>query len=146
MAKQIKYGEDASVEILYTPEDYLPAELFDYVNSTSLVIRVTVADTSVLLLADTTHASGRIIENTFGDYLRSDMVQLAHHGHGDGGTDVEFYKAIDAPYVLFPGRWNAPSPAEKWARDNAKEYFLNPENTTVIDLPYNGEKEKVKII
>ena len=68
-----------------------------------------------------------------------DFVQLPHHGWGDGGTDLDFYKLADAPYVLYPGPRYAPSKSEKWACEHAKEYFMNPGMTTTIDLPYKPQ-------
>ena len=141
------YFGNAEVEMIFTYEDLMPFNIFgDRTNPTSSICSMTIEGQRFIIMGDACGEASTLCVLRYGEWLKSDYVQLAHHGHGDGGTDVEFYKAIDAPYVLFPGRWNAPSPAEKWARENAKEYFLNPENTTVIDLPYNGEKEKVKII
>ena len=153
--QMIKYGEDAYVEILYTPEDYLPAELFDYVNSTSLVIRVTVADTSVLLLADTTHASGRIIENTFGDYLRSDIVQLAHHGKAPSNSSL--YELVKAEVLLWPTNYaGAKGSLEQYssvintALSYANDLYISDTAVTTLPLPYetvnnkDSEVEKIK--
>lgn len=71
--QEISFGS-SYVEILYTAADYLPAAKFDYVNSASMVIRVNIKGDSILLLADTTHSSGRILENMYSSHLQSDMV------------------------------------------------------------------------
>ena len=153
--QMIKYGEDAYVEVLYTPEDYLPAELFDYVNSTSLVIRVTVSDTAVLLLADTTHASGRIMEQTFGDYLRSDMVQLAHHGKAPSNSSL--YDLVKAEVLLWPTNYaGAKGSLEQYssvintALSYANDLYISDTAVTMLPLPYetvnnkDSEVEKIK--
>jgi beta-lactamase superfamily II metal-dependent hydrolase len=153
--QMIKYGEDAYVEVLYTAEDYLPAELFDYVNSTSLVIRVTVSDTAVLLLADTTHASGRIMEQTFGDYLRSDMVQLAHHGKAPSNSSL--YELVKAEVLLWPTNYaGAKGSLEQYssvintALSYANDLYISDTAVTTLPLPYetvnnkDSEVEKIK--
>lgn len=149
----IKYGDEAYVEILYTPEDYLPADIFDYVNSTSLVIRVTVKDTSVLLLADTTHASGRILENTFGAHLESDMVQLAHHGQYP--SNASLYTRVQAKVLLWPSNYATGNDNLKnhggvidIALSYASDVYLSDSAYTTLPLPYvivnNKESELEK--
>ena len=137
----LDFGNGASVEILYTPEDYLPAELFDYVNSTSLVIRVVVEGTSVLLLADTTHVSGRIMENAFGSYLKSDMVQLAHHGQFPSNSSL--YKAVAAKVLLWPANYASGKALIKQhggvintALSYASDVYVSDSNLTTLPLPY----------
>ena len=93
-----EYGS-SSVEILYTVEDYLPKTL-NYLNTSSLVIRVKVGEHSMLALADTTHVSGDILKNTYGSYLQSEAVQLAHHGTYPGYSTL--YNAIQAKLLIWP--------------------------------------------
>ena len=141
------YFGNAEIEMLFTYEDLMPFNIFgDRTNPTSSICSITIEGQRFIIMGDACGEASTLCVLRYGDWLKSDYVQLSHHGMGDGGTDVEFYKNINAPWVLYPGRVYRPSPAEKWACENAKEYFLNPENTTVIDLPYNGENEKVKII
>ena len=131
----------ASIEIIYTVEDYLPVEKFNYVNSASLVARVTVGGTSVMLLADTTHVSGEIIEKTFGSYLKSDMVQLAHHGMAP--SNASLYQRIEADVLLWPStythasvRYSQYSNVIDVALRYAKDIYVSDVNVTTISLPY----------
>ena len=141
------YFANAEIEMLFTYEDLMPFNIYgDRTNPTSNICSLTIDGQRFIIMGDACGEASTLCVLRYGDYLKSDFVQLSHHGMGDGGTDVNFYKAIDAPYVLYPGRMYKPSPSEKWACENSKEYFLNPENTTVIDVPYNGEKENVRII
>ncbi len=143
-----KFGS-VDVEILFTVEDYLPVEQFDYVNSTSLVIRIICCGQSVLLLADTTHVSGRIMENIFGDYLRSDMVQLAHHGMW--ASNVSLYERVKARVVLWP---NIDKVAKTWLEDkaivasleNATDLYISGTGVKIIDFPYEFTNNKEQII
>ena len=52
-----------------------------------------------MVLADASTRSINHIYKAYGDYLKSDMVQLAHHGV-DGGELL--YQTIDADVVLWP--------------------------------------------
>ena len=149
---QIMRFGSVSVEVLFSVEDCLPTECFDYVNTTSLVIRIECAGQSILLLADTTHFSGRIIENMYGDYLKSDMVQLAHHGMW--ASYLSLYRCANASVVLWPntkgGIQNGNSP---WYNDSvvvgtlemAEDLYVSGVENTTITIPhklaYNKSKE-----
>ena len=137
----------SSVEIIYTVEDYLPAEMFNYVNSASLVIRVTVEDTSVMLLADTTHVSGQIIENMFGNHLKSDMVQLAHHGMAP--SNASLYRCIQADVLLWPStykhagsRYGQYSSTINAALEYAEDVYVSDVTVTTLTLPYVIQNNK----
>lgn len=139
----------ASMEIIYTVEDYLPAEKFNYVNSSSLVIRVTVEDTSVMLLADTTHASGQIIEDMFGSHLKSDMVQLAHHGMAP--SNASLYRCIQAEVLIWPSTYKHSSERFKQygstinaALDYAKDVYIADVEITTVPLPYTVQNNKTE--
>lgn len=137
----------SSVEVLYTVEDYLPAEMFNYVNSASLVIRVTVDNTSVMLLADTTHASGKIMEDMFGTHLKSDMVQLAHHGMAP--SNASLYKFIQADVLLWPSTYNHAgsrygqySSVINVALEYAEDVYVSDVALTTLKLPYVIQNNK----
>ena len=55
---------------------------------------------SVLFLNDTSLQSGQRLLNAYGDKLKSDVVQMAHHGQA--GASEEVYKTIDAKIRLWP--------------------------------------------
>jgi hypothetical protein len=93
----IKAG-GAEIEVLFTYADVEPMVL-DQMNTTSLVFRVTVQGTSVMVLGDTTSRAINHIYKAYGDHLKSDMVQLAHHGVNGGEL---LYQTIDADVVLWP--------------------------------------------
>ncbi len=132
-----KYGS-AEVEILYTVEDMLPQTL-DYLNTSSLVIRVRIGDHSLLALADTTHVSGDIMKNMYGSHLQSEMVQLAHHGTYPGNASL--YEAIKGKVLIWPSNFtNVKKQITNLAVVNALKhatdvYVCNVENIT-LELPY----------
>ena len=87
------------IEMLFTYEDLEPSPL-EYHNTSSLVFRVTAQDNTVLVLGDASNRSCGYMVHSYGDFLKSDIVQVAHHGY-TGGT-IPLYEAIDADVLLWP--------------------------------------------
>lgn len=141
------YGS-AEVEILYTVEDVLPQTL-DYLNTSSLVIRVRIGDHSHLILADTTHVSGDIMRNMYGSHLESEMVQLAHHGTHPGNPSL--YEAIKGKVLIWPSNYtNVKKQITNLAVTNALKhatdvYVCNVENIT-LSLPYTFVNNKASFM
>ena len=142
------YGEEA-VEIVYSVEDYYPEPL-NYNNSSSLVLRLHAKGNTVMLLADTTHTSGARMMELHGDALKSDMVQIAHHGMW--ASYSKLYRYINAPVLLWPSNLTN---AKKWFNDSvvqtaigiAKDVYLsgNTEDT-VINFPYEIKHNKAEFL
>lgn len=99
------YLRDAEIEFLYTHESIAPGLLTDY-NTTSLVFSVVLGGQKFLILGDATNDACTIVHEMYGDYLRSDFVQTAHHGYGTGSHAdsgvTSVYTAAAAPVVLWP--------------------------------------------
>ena len=137
--EKYRFG-NIDVEVIFTFEDLMPMDLIaDRTNPTSSVVSVTVEGQRFIITGDCCGEATTLMVKRYGDWLKTDFVQLPHHGLGDGGTDLEFYKRADAPYVLFPNVRNVANKAEKWACEYAKEYFLNPGMTTTLKLPYKPQ-------
>lgn len=142
-----KYGS-TTVEIMYTVEDVLPQTL-DYLNTSSLVVRVNIGDHSMLALADTTHISGDIMHNMYGSYLQSDMVQLAHHGTFPGYASL--YNAIKAPVLIWPSNLQNATKQQNdgaviAAINNATDIYVVNSGTVTIDLPYTQINNKQQFL
>ena len=90
---------NASFEILHTTEDLYPQLPF-YFNDTSIVWRMFVGGESSIWLGDLAQRGSGVMLAKFGAYLKSDIVQVSHHGYV--GATVELYDAIDAPIALWP--------------------------------------------
>ncbi len=102
---------DMEIEMLYTPDDHYP-ERFKRHNVTSLVFRVTIGGKSFMVLGDAYTTTSDLLVARYGDALKSDIVQVSHHGYA-GGT-VELYSAIDPDIAFWPGGDNAfPTLSEK---------------------------------
>ena len=103
---QSYYFSGVEIEILWTVDDTYPA-IYSSFNDLSVALRFNFASgKSVLLLGDCMHEACRRIAHTYGDYLKSDMLQVTHHGLIGG--DKELYEVID-PEICF---W--PTPRERF--------------------------------
>lgn len=98
---------DAAVEVLYTPEDYAPT-VFPWGNHTSCAFRIRLGGKSVMLLGDCEQDICQFMADVYGETLKSDMLQLSHHGYN--GACLDLYRYID-PDICF------------WASDEYR--FLN---------------------
>ncbi|HHT92812.1 MAG TPA: MBL fold metallo-hydrolase [Clostridiaceae bacterium] len=143
---------DAEIEILQTHEDFYPITIRDSgMNLSSVLFTVTIAEQRIIFLADANEmANDRLVLN-FGQYLKSDMMQVAHHGYS-GGT-VELYKIIDAEYMLYP------APVEFYKgnlRHDHNRYFLFESKTVkqvftmgfhqfTLPLPYTAPEGAKRI-
>lgn len=89
---------DVTVEVLYTQEDLYPVP-FSWINHTSLAVRLTTEHTSVILLGDCEKSLCQQMADTFGEYLKSDILQLSHHGYN--GACMDLYRYIDPEICLW---------------------------------------------
>ncbi|MBQ1976683.1 MAG: MBL fold metallo-hydrolase, partial [Clostridia bacterium] len=140
-------------EMLFTYADMEPEKL-DTMNTSSLVFRVTARDNSVMVLGDASNRSLNYLIDTYGDYLESDMVQIAHHGY-NGVADA--YSYIGADVVLFPGGVNQfygrrnlyrikDWEFNKRALDLAEECYVAGDSVFTLILPYTpANNRSVKI-
>jgi len=135
---------NAEIEAIFTYEDLMPFFVFeDRSNPTSNVFSVNIEGQRLIITGDCCGEATRLMARKYGDWLKTDFVQLPHHGWGDGGTAIEFYELADAPWVLYPGDRYVPSKSEKWACEHSKRYILREFTTKVITLPYNGEEPEI---
>ena len=138
--EKYRFG-NIEVEFIFTFEDLMPMHLIaDRTNPTSSVISINVEGQRIIITGDCCGEATKIMAEKYGKDLKTDFVQLPHHGWGDGGTYLPFYELCDAPYVLYPGDKYAPSPSERWACEHCKRYFLREFTTLAITLPYHDEE------
>jgi beta-lactamase superfamily II metal-dependent hydrolase len=146
------FGEGAEVEIIWTVEDLLPTAL-DRINTSSMIIRVTVAGTSTMVLADATGVSKQIMLNMYGSHLESDIVTLAHHGIWI--DTPEMYNTVKAPVLLWPANTAGANegythsysrPAILAALENATDVYLSKGTNNVLKLPYKTVNNKEAFI
>lgn len=70
------------------------------INDTSLIFRATIEGQTILFLADAYISEGQRLLKKYGSELKSDIVQMAHHGQA--GVKKVVYEAIDPTLCLWP--------------------------------------------
>ena len=95
---------DIGVEVIYTHEDAVSpegkTEIINDFNSTSTVLRFTIDGKTFTVLGDiNTCAQTAIVAMHSAEYMKSDLVQAAHHGYNYIGS---VYEMIAAKIVVFP--------------------------------------------
>ena len=109
-AGQKFYLANIEIEVLTTYEDLNPARISTG-NDTNTVTRFTMYNTNeqkqrvgepttIVWLGDANALQSRYLCTMFGDYLESDMVQLAHHGNT--GCEKDLYTLVNAKVLWFP--------------------------------------------
>lgn len=148
---------NAEIEVLYTQESFYPQK-FGIFNDSTMVTRMTVGGQTIMWLGDIQNKGSDVICDMYGSYIKSDMVQVAHHGV-TGGTK-ELYGLIDPAIAFWPT--SASSYASQIAGTNnsgyyAVDYYLAKQLNVVdifiaqphnicITLPYTpGSGKQVKI-
>lgn len=104
--KQIKpytgmkfWVRNAEIDVLYTHEALYPDVLRIFNNST-MVLKMTIGGQEIMWLGDIQTEGSNVICDMYGNTLKSDIVQVAHHG-GNGAT-AEFYGLIDPAIAFWP--------------------------------------------
>lgn len=77
--------DEITIDFIYT---YHPGLVSNLINDSSLVFKLRTADTSVLFLGDLGAEGGDMLFRESRHLLKSDMVQMAHHGHMNCGMEV----------------------------------------------------------
>ena len=138
---------DATIEVLHTLEDFYPKTMnslsSNQMNGASVVFSLELGGQKTMFLADSAEGCSKDLYAMWGDYLKSDMMQAAHHGLR-GGT-VELYEAVDPEVVLVPmyeGYLNKilDFDASRWVWNNGnsriKEVILSGWQQRTLELPY----------
>ena len=79
---------NVTFDVLYTHENYYPS-LFKWLNDSSTVIRMSANGKTVLFTGDCESPASSLLVNMYGSALRSDILQVNHHGYS-GGTKALF--------------------------------------------------------
>lgn len=133
------------IDILFTWLDLPPVDGYDGrmdINDSSLVFRLTVDGQKILFLGDTEVAANRVMIPRYGKELKSDVVQVAHHGFVS--STEEFYRLIDPQILLWPAShdtlWYWAMTLNPVSRTlvsdmNVKEIHLQGNGTVVLPMP-----------
>ena len=152
---------DTVFEILYTVESYGPTVVNALNTSTILVRAITTVDkgnsTTTMVMGDVTGPAMAICNKMYGKDMRSQIVQVAHHGYTTWGNDSAMatgYKHMAPEIVLWPQGANAfPSYKEKsynkvlWDATNKNFQQLYVAGWVgsqyIVPLPYNLDTNSI---
>lgn len=143
---------NAEVEILCTIDSILPTPVKIF-NDTSIVFMVTIEGERMLFTGDMGDDVAKFMVPMYGDYLKADFLQLAHHGMKNGHgknmpNTISFYAKVRPEVILWPNSekqyydppddeliatfdWNLE--AQKYARET---WLAGGDDITVFELPY----------
>ena len=89
-----------TLEVLLSPEElYINGGVADF-NNSSVITRLSDGSDSILFLGDALHEVTDRLTALYGDTLRANQVQVAHHGVGD--SDAAFYHSLGASTLWYP--------------------------------------------
>ncbi len=100
------YIANLGIEVITTWEDHNP-QVVNNTNETNTVLRFTLtnqdepsAKVTQMWTGDANRWQSRFMCATYGEYLKSDMVSVAHHGNN--GCEVDFYTMVSPTAVWWP--------------------------------------------
>ena len=94
------YFADVTVTILGSQDLVLPGTI-DSHNNMSVVSKVEFMDYEFLYLADAEGIMNRQLETLYGEELKADVLQAAHHGYNNTDAD-KVYALVDPMMVFWP--------------------------------------------
>lgn len=142
-AGQTFHIRNAEIDILSTwelmTESYADMTSITYGNESSLVFDVKIDGERMMILNDVNYKSVELLEKMYdADFLKSDFVQVAHHGYDDVSS---LYEKINADIVLW-----CEKTAGYLTSHNAVladlEIYAAGTGITYIPLPYAGDGTK----
>lgn len=145
---------NVTFEVLFTQESHAP-EKMEWVNDSSLILRMTANGVSTLFLADSEEQTSNRLLAAYGNALKSDIMQVPHHAYS-GGT-IGLYEAIRPDLSLWPtskeafeqrilGGGNASSggkKSNKWLGENCPKHFVADGEIEVIT--FVGGSDKISV-
>ncbi len=124
---------NAEIEVLYSHEALYPTLLHTF-NDSTMVTKMKLAGQTIAWLGDVQAEGSRVMCDMYdASVFKSDIVQVAHHGHT--GATKEVYKRIDAAIALWPT--DAKTYANQTSGDTSGykgvDYYL-AKNLNVVDI------------
>ena len=164
---QIYKFAGCDIEILYCMSDFLPMTVGEERsdadltkvdgNLQNIVFRMYMGGQSILVTGDTSKYNVDEMCDIYGDYLKSDMITVPHHGHNKNsyrarnGT-VELYQLVDPAIVFWPAGNDAQASRLKWSgvaganfeanyyllyNLHVKKCYVAGKTNTTVTLPHN---------
>lgn len=136
------YLPGCQIEFLVCHEDYY-LNNFVWINDTSSAFRVTMQGKTMMVFGDcTSEVNDAIMTKAFGNYIKSDIMQITHHGVGGGTLDT--FKAVNPTICLWSlnrvkyetdnralGTKSEAVSCNKWIRANCSRHYHHSYTTTL---------------
>lgn len=142
---------DTKLEILSSPDDTFCTPIDDF-NTISLIIKVTIAGQTIMMTADGYFENANLAKR-WGTYLKSDILQVPHHGFCGGR--IEEYDLIDPAVCMVPVSANDCFVKFNIYEDynkhliynlNVQEYIVGNGKNVTLPLPYTPKANGRKIM
>ena len=137
------YVRNLSFDVLSTFEDIFPEEIDDY-NDSSAVVMLEAEGSKVFIPGDAAVKASHLLEARWGETLRCDVAQIAHHGHT--GLSERCYEYLHADTVVFPVTrimFEGDLPrhaANRKAIALASQHYVTGDGTVCVPLPYQRDR------
>lgn len=143
------YIGDAIVDVLFSI-DYQYPDQFAYYNTCSLVFSIELAGQRIMITGDASNDSFKRLVGMYGEELKADIVQVAHHGYSTGVSSAAStsvmtgYKYMSPSLVL----WPVSAESYKDVKDEVynlalknlptvKKVIVAEDKDHIISLPFN---------
>lgn len=136
------YVRNLAFDVLGTHEDIYPDYMTDF-NDSSCIVMLEVDGSKVFIPGDAAAIASKRLEMRYGEHLKCDVVQVAHHGHN--GLSERAYELLNPSLAVFPItriKFDEEYPRIKANRrltELAKRYYITSDGTVKIPLPYKLE-------
>lgn len=143
---------NAVVEMLYTHEDMYPDTHenggYNDVNQASFIFTIDIEGQRIMITGDTSTCGFDQTVKCFGNYLKSDIFQMSHHGQNGS---VEFNTLVDPTYAILPiahpvnERHYRKTAANEWLvySENVRQFLHFGKTSVTIPIPYNPTDEEI---
>ena len=132
------------LEVLYTTEDLYPVHPYTF-NNTCFVHRFDVGEGEnrqrMTILGDIEDNASDIMSDMYGNELKTDIMQVAHHG---GGGTIELYSYFKPTVVVWP---NNQGSVDNYLKESNTGYYptinkslVNQKNVLLIVVADKGHK------
>lgn len=106
------------IEILSAYEKKIDEISSDLLNDGSMMFKVYGKEESMLFCSDIGKQASNYLKKKYGEKLKSDYLQMGHHGNG--GLKKDFYQLVNPDFAFF----DAPS----WLMKNKMGIYTTPQN------------------
>ena len=125
------------IDVLSAYDDYVDENSNDLLNDGSVMFQVSGQQQSMLFCADVGISMSDYLVNTYGDGLKSDYIQMGHHGNG--GLSEKFYRLVDPKVAFFDANEELMNPPEgsKWTTPKNRA-LMESLGANIIDFTSEG--------